>query len=149
MYWIFRMHIRLLLQEGSHKLVTINTQCCLYRYTRLQFGIASAPAIFQKIMDTILHRIPGVLCYIDNVPVTGKVLEEHIINLKMVLQRAKQYRVWIRREKCHFLQPSLEFLGHRIDAEGCHPLESKVQAITRALVPKNITKLRSFLELLN
>ena len=103
---------QLLLEEASRKFVTINTHRGLYRYTRLPFGIASAPAIFQKTMDTILQGIPGVLCYIDDLLVTGKTLGEHMRNLEMVLQRAKQYGVRIKREKCRFLQPSVEFLGH-------------------------------------
>ena len=78
-----------------------------------------------------------------------KTLEEHLEHLKMVLQRAKLYGVRIRRKKWHFLQPSVEFLGHRVDAEGHHPLASKVQAITKAPIPRNVTELRSILGLLN
>ena len=38
------------LEEESRRHVVINT---LYRYTRLPFGIASAPDLFQEIMDKI------------------------------------------------------------------------------------------------
>ena len=60
------------LDEGSRKHVTVNTHKGLYQYTRLPFGIASAPAMFQKIMDTILQGIPNVMCYINDILVTGK-----------------------------------------------------------------------------
>ena len=44
---------QLLLDDESKDLVTINTHRGLYQYTRLPFGVASAPAMFQKFMDTI------------------------------------------------------------------------------------------------
>ena len=43
----------------------------------------------------------------------------------------------------------VDYLGHRIDATGVHPLPDKVEAITSAPVPRNVNELRSFLGLLN
>ena len=63
---------QLLLDEKSHKFVTINTHKGLYQYTWLPFRIASAPAVFQHVMDTILQGIDGVACYIDSTLITGK-----------------------------------------------------------------------------
>ena len=53
---------QLLLDEDSRRYVTINTHKGLYQYTRLPFGVASAPAMFQKTTDIILQGIPNVLC---------------------------------------------------------------------------------------
>ena len=58
--------------DQSKSFTTINTHKGLYRYTRLPYGIASAPAMFQKTMDVILQGIPQVCCYIDDILVTGK-----------------------------------------------------------------------------
>ena len=38
----------------------------LYQYTRLPFGVASAPAIFMCTMDTILQACTGAACYIPH-----------------------------------------------------------------------------------
>ena len=72
---------QLLLDEASCKFVMINTHQGLYKYTQLPFSIASAPAIFQKTMDTILRGMPGVICYIDDILITGKTEKEHLDNL--------------------------------------------------------------------
>ena len=52
----------------------------------------------------------------------------------------------MKHSKCTFLKTSVQYLGHRIDAEGLH---DKVRAITEAPVPKNVQELRSSLGLLN
>ena len=62
---------QILLDKPSRKLVTINTHKGPYHYTRLPFGVASAPAIFQRTMDIVLQALPNVMCYIDDIIVTG------------------------------------------------------------------------------
>ena len=69
---------QLIMDEESRKYVTINMHKGLYQYNRLPFRIASAPAIFQQIMDTILQGIEGVACYIDDIIITGGTTEEHL-----------------------------------------------------------------------
>ena len=81
---------QLLLDDSSQQYTTINTHQGLYRYTRLPFGIASAPAIFQKTMDVILQGIPHVCCYIDDILITGVNQQEHLQNLEEVLRRLEQ-----------------------------------------------------------
>ena len=140
---------QLVLHEESRKFVTVNTHKGLYQYTRLPFGIASAPAVFQRTMDTILQGAEGVACYIDDIIVTGRTPAEHVEHLEEVLKRLLRHGVRVKRQKCRFLQPSVSFLGHRIDAAGIHPLNDKLQAIVQAPAPTNVPELRSFLGLIN
>ena len=103
---------QVVLDQDSRKYVTINTPKGLYRYTRLPFGIASAPAIFQRIMDTILQGIPGVSVYIDDVSITGKNDKEHLERLDEVLRRFRQHGIHVKWAKCRFLKPQVDLLGH-------------------------------------
>ena len=64
-------YLQMPLDEESREYVTVNTHMGLYRYTRLPFDIAAAPAIFQRTMDTILQGLNHVQCYIDDILVTG------------------------------------------------------------------------------
>ena len=137
------------LDDESKKYLTINTHRGLYRYTRLPFGVASAPALFQKFMDIILQGLDGVICYLDDIMVTGSSESEHLDNLKNVFHRLREHGVRVKRNKCTFMKDSVQYLGHRIDAQGLHATDDKIKAIAEAPIPKNVQELRSFLGLLN
>ena len=81
----------------SKKYCTINTHSGLYQFNHLPFGIASAPAQFQKIMDTILQGIPGAMCYIDDIVVTGATEGKHLQNLEEVFSPSAG--LWHQDEK--------------------------------------------------
>ena len=54
-------YLQLQLDESSQKYLTINTHRGLYKYTRLPFGVSSAPSIFQRAMDSLLQGLPYTL----------------------------------------------------------------------------------------
>ena len=47
------------------------------------------------------------------------------------------------------MRDSVEYLGHRIDAQGIHATDSKLAAVTQAPEPTNVQELRAFLGLMN
>ena len=97
------------LDDCSKELVTVNTHRGLYRYNRLPFGVASAPALFQRAMDTVLQGIPNVICYIDDILVSGKDHSHHLKNLEEVLKRLLEEGITVKRSKCTFLSSEVEY----------------------------------------
>ena len=100
-------------------------------------------------MDSILQGIPQVICYIDDILVTGKSEADHLHNLEAVLKQLQQYGIRLKREKCSFFQKSVEYFGHHISAQGVRISPMKLKAIVEAPKPRNVRKLRSFLGLVN
>ncbi len=94
-------------------------------YNRLLFGIASAPAIFQRVMESLLQGMPGVAIYIDDILVAGKDVEDHLKKLEQVLKKLEEAGLKLKREKCEFLARSVEYLGYRISGQGLHPTEKR------------------------
>ena len=135
-------YLQLQLDEASQEYVTINTHRGLYRYTRLPFGVSSAPAIFQRTMETLLRDLPMVVVYIDDILVAGRSQEEHLVNLAQVLQRLEEAGMRLKKEKCLFCLPEVEYLRCSISAEGLRPSMAKVKAITDVPEPSKVLELK-------
>ena len=118
----------------------------MYKYKRLPYGVASAPTVFQKLMENFLSGIPNV-SYLDDILGTGKDDAEHLTTLKAVFNQLQQFGLQLKLPKCRFLQQSVEYLGHLVDAKGLHATLSKVKALIEAPAPRD--ELRAFLGLLN
>ena len=137
------------LDDDSKQFTTINTTKGLFRFERLPFGISAAPAIFQRTMESLLRDLPRVAVYLDDIVVAGVDEADHLANLDKVMSRLSDAGLTLRQSKCAFGLPSIEYLGHVIDAQGLHPSVAKVRAIKDAPEPKSTSELKSFLGLLN
>ena len=145
-----RAYLQMELDEESRQYCTINTHKGLFQVNRLPFGVASAPSLFQRCMETLLKDCKGVcVYYIDDILVTGWTTQEHLQNLDRVLEVLASAGIRLNRSKCLFLASRVEYLGHVIDKNGLHPSQEKVKAIQDAPPPKNLTELRAFLGILN
>jgi len=120
-------YLQLPLDTASKQYVAINTHRGLFQYNRLPFGIASAPAIFQRHMEMLLQGLDGVSVYLDDVLVAGYTFDEHQNHLAEVLQRLEDSGMQLNMQKCFFLRPSIDYLGHVVDEEGIRPTEEKVK----------------------
>ena len=127
------------LDHESRKYVTINTHRGLFTYTRLPYGVSSAPSIFQRVMDSMFQGIPNVLVYLDDILITGKTEAEHLQTLDIVLSKLNLSGFHLKRDKCEFMKQDVVFLGHKVDEFGLHPVGATLESIVRARTPTNIT----------
>ena len=136
-------YLQLQLADSAREYLVINTHKGLFEYTRMPFGIKSAPAIFQRTMDNLLQGLDHVGVYIDDILITGKSEEQH---LNEVLSRLEKAGVRLKQEKCVFMADEVTYLGHRLNREGIQPTGAKVEAINQA--PK-LSELQAFLGMVN
>ena len=52
-------------------------------------------------------------------------------------------------EKCEFFRDRVQFCGHKINKEGLHKTQEKIEVVVSAPRPENVSQLRSFLGLVN
>ena len=121
----------------------------LYEFLRMPFGLKNAAQSFQRLMDVATQDLPAVTVYLDDVLVASKTVEEHKKHLRDLFSTLSKYGLVINPSKCELGQPQLDFLGHRISANGIQPLPHIVKAITDYKQPTSIKGLQRFLGLVN
>ena len=100
-------------------------------------------------MEQLLADIPKLVVRIDDILCAGESLTQNLHLLEKVLQRPSKAGIRLKKSKCVFLSTQVTFCGHIVDKDGLHTCKNKVEAIEKALAPKNVTELCSYLGLLN
>ena len=125
------------------------TQSGLYEFTRMPFGLKTAPATFQRAMEIALAGLTfeTCLCYLDDVIVFVRDFEEHNSRLRAVLKRFRQFNLKVKLSKCVFAARQVCYLGHVISRQGVAPDPAKIDAVRNIPPPSDLKQLRSFLGL--
>ncbi len=81
-------------QNVRHK-TAFATPNRLYKFSRMPFGLSTAPATFQRTMDIILSGLTYAicLCYLDDVIVFSHDMKEHCERLETVLLRLREHNL--------------------------------------------------------
>lgn len=125
------------------------TQFGMFQFTRLVFGLSSAPELFQNYMDGVISGLPGAVCFIDDILMFADTKEHLQVVTDKVLARLKERNLTLNREKCEFQKTSLTFMGHKFSEHGMGITEEKIRAIRAFREPTTATETRSFIGLAN
>ena len=138
-------YLQLELDDDAKKLCVINTPFGLYQYHRMCFGVASSPAQFQQLMDTMISGLSGVAAYLDDLIITGNTEAEHWENVEQLIKRLSEYGLSVKLDKSEFFKNSVEYLGYIIAKEGKRPSKLSVEAIKQLKRPEKVSKVQAFL----
>lgn len=144
-----KAYLQLEVHPSDRHLLTISTHKGLFQPSRLMYGIASAPAKWQRLMEQILGDIDGVSVFLDDIKITAPNDELHIQRVHEVLSRLEKYNMRINEEKSQFLQDRIEYCGYVINKHGIQRMKCKVEAITNMKRPCNRDEVRVFMGLIN
>ena len=102
-----------------------------YEFLVMPFGLTNAHATFCNLMNDVLfdYLDAFVVVYLDDIVVYSKTLIEHEKHLRLVFQRLRENRLYVKPENCEFDQEEITFLGHKISAGLIRVDKGKVQAI--------------------
>lgn len=142
-YWQIEMA-----EEDKGKTAFV-TNCGLYQFNVMPFGLCNAPATFERLMECILRGLQWHTCliYLDDVIVHASSFKVHIQRLEVILQRLQAAGLKLSPKKCNLFKTEVAYLGHRITSEGIRTDPNKIKAVRDWPQPQNLTEVRSFLGL--
>ncbi|KAE8223583.1 hypothetical protein CF326_g8172, partial [Tilletia indica] len=115
----------------------------LFQYRRVPFGLTTAPAFFQRMMDALLGPIRWLtaLVYLDDIVVFTRTLAEHVEALRYILAEAERVGLRFSPSKCTFAVRELTLLGRKVSGFGLGVMEDRVAAVRALPRPRNLQEL--------
>ncbi|KAL7724906.1 hypothetical protein ACLKA6_020042 [Drosophila palustris] len=142
-------YLQMELDEEAKEIMVVNTPLGLFQYQRLPYGIASAPAIFQRHLEQLLSGIEGCGNYLDDIIISAPTVEQHLARIEQILCILQENGIRCKKEKCFFLQDEIEYLGRRVSTRGILPDNSGLAAIKELKPPTNLQQLDAFMGKVN
>ena len=115
----------------------------------MPFGVASASAILQRTIESVVCGIPHMVVRADDTLSSGLNDEEHFFYGDEVLSRLEQAGLRAKRQKCGFLLPDVIYMEYAVDEFGHYPDKTKLEVLLNAPEADNVSKLKSYLGMLN
>lgn len=134
--------------EDVHK-TAFNVEGGHYEFVRMPFGLKTAPATFQRLMNEVLSDYINKIClvYLDDIIIFSSSLTEHIESLTKIFRRLKDVNLKVQLDKCEFLKREAEFLGHIVTEQGIKPNPNKIECVEKFPIPKTPRQIKQFLGL--
>ena len=118
--------------KDCHKTAFSVTGLGHFEFIRLPYGLKNASANFQKLMDLVLAPVvPNCAqVFIDDVLCHSENPEQHLIDLRSILQLFRENNLTANPRKCKFMQTKLPYLGMILDGGTIKLNPLKTQAIS-------------------
>ena len=135
------------LDKSSIPKTAFNSPFRKYKYIKVPFGLAQAPAYFQELMTGILKDFPFDIAYLDDIIIFSKTPQEHLSHICMVFEKLRTAYLSMKKSKCNFFSKEIQHLGYILSTTGMRPLPSKTHAIQHMNPPTMPKQVRAFLGL--
>ena len=135
------------IREEDRDLTAFVTPFGHYRFSKLPFGLANAPAAYSRLVQIALDRLPRgfSLGFIDDIIIYSSTIREHVDHLRQVVRLHASVGMKLNLNKCHIMRNEVEYLGHLVSREGIQMIPSYVDRIMDWPLPETGKDLASFL----
>ena len=134
-------------EEDRHK-TAFTTPIGLFQFRVMPFGLSGAPASFQWMIDRLVDGLQDYsAAYLDDLVVFSSTWEDHLRQVREILQCLRQAGLTAKPGKCQFGMETCTYLGHIVGNGVVKPETSKIGAVESFAVPQTKRQVRAFLGL--
>ena len=142
---------RIRIKKGDEWKTAFRTRYGHFEYLVMPFGLANAPATFQAYINQALQGFLDTICvvYLDDILIYSASYDQHIADVRMVLERLRKWQLYANLSKCEFFTQEVEFLGYIVGTAGISMDQRRVATINEWEPPKTYRELQVFLGFAN
>ena len=90
------------------------------------------------VLAGLIYTICGM--YIDDCNVFGKDTDELVFRLRLVFQRFRQHKIFLKPNKCYLGYFEIDYDGKALSAEGLKMSQEEIRQVFHFSKPDNISK---------
>ena len=119
-----------------------------WEFMQCPFGLAQAPAYFQRLVNEVLLGLTFAFGYLDDILVYSPDMETHLEHLRSLFVKLREADLKFKEVKCNFLKKHIQYLGHIVSGKGITPVPEKLESIQKMPPPKTPEEVKQFLGLI-
>ena len=102
-----------------------------WEFKRCPFGLAQAPAYFQRLVNEVLSGLTFTFGYLDDILVYSPYMETHLEHFRSSFEKLRKADLKLKEVNCTFLKNHIQYLGHIVSGEGITPLPEKLKKYSK------------------
>ena len=138
-------YYHMVLSEKSRPKSAFVSSFSKWEFKRCPFGLAQAPAYFQRLINEVLSGLTFAFGYLDDILVYSPDMETHLEHLRKLFIKLREANLKLKEVKCNFLKKHIQYLGHIVLGKGITQCLKNWSVFKRCLHPKHQKKLNNFL----
>ena len=140
-----RAYQQVKVDDNSQDKTAIITTIGLLKFRRMAFGLKNAGQCFQRNTHELLHDLPFMFIYMDDIIIGSSSADQHYDHLRQLCERLHETGLVINATKSIFGVASLNFLAHHVNNNGISIPRERADAIIRYPKPTTVDELECFM----
>jgi transposase len=139
------------IKDSDIEKTAFSTTDAKYEFTRVPFGLGSAPGFFCHQMSQIFGNLVygKAFIFMDDIAPYAATFEEHLAILKQIFMRLRRVNITLKPSKCSFMMNEIKLLGHVISHGTVKPDPEKIRAVKEMPRPRDVKQVRAFVGLVS